>query len=151
MTVSARTTALIIGAVVAFAAASSLADSDPTKDVLAVFDRGATAWNAGDLDGYLATFANDARWVSGGRVVRGKQAMAKIYRARFDTPEKMGTLTSDKMEVELLGSANALVFAEWHHKAGEVERQGVFTVHVRLVDGAWVIVSDHNSVSPSQE
>jgi len=53
-----------------------------------VFEQGCAAWNRGDLDGYLAAYWDSDRtlWISGGSLVRGKEAIATAYKSRFATP-----------------------------------------------------------------
>jgi len=51
------------------------------------------------------------------------------------------------LEIQLLGENDALVFGAWTQTTDSARRQGIFTVHVRKIDGRWLIVSDHSSTS----
>jgi uncharacterized protein (TIGR02246 family) len=111
------------------------------------FDAWNTAWNSGDLEGYLAGYwdSDQTRYVSNTRVIRGKAAIAESYRARFPSPEMMGHLTLVELEVEPMGSSDALAFGVVQLIRQADVFNGVFTVHVRHIDGAWLMVSDHTS------
>ena len=128
-------------------ACASVAHSDESESVKDVFRAGSEAWNRGDVDGYLDTYATEGpvRWVSGARMVSGRNAIANAFRSRFPSPEAMGVLTTKNLQVEILTASDALVFGEWHQQLGAAMSSGVFTVHLRRFAGGWAIVSDHSS------
>ena len=136
---------ILIASVFVSVTAHAQTSSDVRESALAVFETGADAWNRGDLDGYLATYAEDARWVSGATVIRGRPQIAAAFRSRFDSADKMGRLEAENLEVEVIGESDAVVFGEWVHMLGERVRRGVFTVHVRRFGDEWLTVSDHAS------
>lgn len=131
--------------VLASSPASAQTASDVRESALAVFEAGAQAWNRGDLDGYLATYAEDARWVSGTTVIRGRAQIAAAFRSRFHAADEMGSLAAENLEVDVIGASDAVVFGEWVHTLGERVRRGVFTVHLRRFGDEWLTVSDHTS------
>ena len=117
--------------------------------IRAVFESGCAAWNRGDIDGYLAEYWNSdkVRWVSEGTVRYGFEAIATSFKARFDSPDNMGRLEVANLEIQLLGENDALVFGAWIQTTPAARRHGVFTVHLKKMDGEWLIVSDHSSTS----
>lgn len=117
------------------------------KAVAELFRAGSDAWNRGDVEGYLATYADTetVRWVSGDQVIIGRNAIAAAFKERFPTAEGMGKLSIKKLQVDLLTPSDALAFGEWHQQLGEAERAGVFTVHLTKFSAGWRIVSDHAS------
>lgn len=117
------------------------------EGVRAAFAKWSAAWNNGDLEGYLAGYlaSDKTRWISGGQVLEGAANILRMYRAGFDTPEKMGKLVLERLDVEPMGDQDALVFGEIQHEAFGQVNNAIFTVHVRHVDGAWRILSDHTS------
>lgn len=124
-----------------------VAHADESESVKDVFRAGSEAWNRGDVDGYLDTYAAEGpvRWVSGARIISGRRAIADAFRSRFPTPEAMGVLTTRNLQVDILTATDALVFGEWHQQLGADMRSGVFTVHLKRFDHGWAIVSDHSS------
>jgi len=104
------------------------------------------AWNAGDLDGYMAGYWNspELTFVSGSTVTRGWTQTLARYKARYDTAEKRGHLDFSRLEVRLLGPDAALVMGHWRlERAAPAE--GEFTLTWRRLAGRWVIVVDHTS------
>ena len=123
--------------------------TDDHQRIRAVFESGCAAWNRSDIDGYLATYWNSdkVRWVSEGTVHYGFEAIAAGFKDRFDSPDNMGRLEVANLEIQLLGENDALVFGAWIQTTPAARRHGVFTVHVKKMDGEWLIVSDHSSTS----
>lgn len=123
--------------------------TDDHQHIRILFESSCAAWNRGDIDGYLAGYwhSDKVRWVSEGTVRYGFEAIAFAYKSRFDTPDKMGTLEVAKLEIQNLSGRDALVFGAWMQTTDSARHQGIFTVHVKKIDGRWLIVSDHSSTS----
>ena len=123
--------------------------TDDYQRIHALFELGCAAWNRDDIDGYLAGYwhSDKVRWVSEGTVRHAFEAIAAACKARFDSPDSMGSLEVANLEIQLLGESDALVFGAWIQTTLTARRHGVFTVHVKKIDGEWLIVSDHSSTS----
>lgn len=99
------------------------------------------AWNRRDIDTYLDAYTENARYVTPTGVLKGKEQIERHMRSRGIA----GQLSTHSMEIELMGSNNALVFAWYLLKISDgTSHEGVFTVHVERQHG-WKIVSDHSS------
>ena len=124
-------------------------DTSPTaeSDARAAFEASCAAWNRGDVDAYLAGYwdSEQTRWISGGTVIEGKDAIVAAVKARYPTPERMGTLELTQLEINALTAQDALVFGRLRHTLGDVTRALVFTVHLHKVGAAWLMVTDHTS------
>ena len=120
---------------------------DITQAVRDAFEQWSTAWNNGDLEGYLAGYhdADDIRWVRDTRIVRGKTDIAAMYRSSFSTPEQMGHLALTHLEVTPVGDADAVVFGTIEYTVNDQRSTAAFTAHLRKIDGAWLILSDHTA------
>jgi len=114
------------------------------RNVLAVQD---VAWNAGDIDGFMDYYlkTEDLRFASGGTVNRGWQATLDGYKSRYPDRSAMGTLSFTDLEVDVLSPNDALVFGRWKLTRETDTPGGLFTLHMRQVEGNWIIVSDHTS------
>jgi len=112
-----------------------------------VFVDGCTAWNRGDLDGYLAGYwdSDEIVWISGGSRARGKKAIVAAYKARFSMPLQMGRLAIDELLIDVLTTTDAIAFGRWILAFDNKEAKGFFTVRLRKIDGAWLFVYDHSS------
>ncbi|HLL25827.1 MAG TPA: nuclear transport factor 2 family protein [Kofleriaceae bacterium] len=124
------------------------ADRDAVK---AVLDAQVTAWNAGDLDAYMAGYAK-AAWLvftSGGRIRRGWQATFDAYQQKYARdPAQMGKLVFEVLSIDPVGADGAVVLGNWTLTNSPSDGRGVFTVVLeRRVDG-WKVIHDHTSLAP---
>lgn len=105
-----------------------------------------TAWNAGDIDGFMEGYwkSDELSFSSGGTTRRSWLTTMEHYKRRYDTRERMGTLTFSELEVHLLCEDAAYVLGRWELKelAG-----GNFTLVVRKFSEGWRVVHDHTSQS----
>src|SRR5688500_8764950 len=63
--------------------------------VRAALEQQVRAWNAGDLAGFMETYARSekTRFASGGDITVGWQTVFDRYQKKYGTPATMGTLT----------------------------------------------------------
>ena len=109
--------------------------------------RQSAAWNQGDIDGFMEDYLKDEslRFASGGNIRRGWQATLDRYKASYPDKATMGTLSFYDLEINVITEKDALVFGHWKLDRAKDTPNGLFTLHMRQVDGEWVIVSDHTS------
>jgi ketosteroid isomerase-like protein len=115
-----------------------------TEELRAVFAGWTAKWNAGDLEGYLAAYADSdqTRYCAGSKVLRGKENIAAHYRERGVS----GHLTVVDFEGQAMGESDGLVFGQFELVLEDATRHtGAFTVHVRKINGLWRILSDHSA------
>ena len=125
-------------------------NSQSTKElaaIRAVLDAQATAWNRGDIDGYMDGYDRSPHtvFVSGDRVTRGWQPVLERYKKAYDSREKMGVLTFSDVEITMLSKDAAIVLGRWHLKRSQDEPHGRFTLLFRKTKAGWRIVHDHTS------
>jgi beta-aspartyl-peptidase (threonine type) len=121
---------------------------DEARAVKAVLEEQVAAWNAGDLDRFLATYweSEDLVFYSGGTISKGHKAVAARYRKNYQTDGKeMGKLTFLDMEVSMLGSDSAMARAKWKLVTKKETVEGLFTLVMRKMPKGWKIVHDHTS------
>jgi beta-aspartyl-peptidase (threonine type) len=107
----------------------------------------AEAWNAGNLDKFMEHYwqSDDLTFSSGGKTTRGWNATLNRYREKYPSPEKMGKLKFDNLEVTPLGSEAALVLGQWHVERESEPLSGNFSLVVRKRNDRWLIIHDHTS------
>ncbi|HSD29884.1 MAG TPA: nuclear transport factor 2 family protein [Vicinamibacteria bacterium] len=141
--------ALAFVVVLALPGASSGSPSEVAAAARAVLDAQMEAWNRGDLEGFMAGYWRSPELVfcSGATVTKGWDATLARYRKRYRSEgREMGRLRFDGIEVIPLGADAALARGAWHLTMGDgKEPHGLFTLLLRRLDGAWVIVHDHTS------
>ena len=108
------------------------------------------AWNRGDIAGYMEGYwkSDSLLFTSGGTARRGWKETFEKYAARYDTREKMGTLSFSGLEYHSLGPGAAWVFGRWELERSGDTPGGVFTLVLRKFPEGWRIVHDHTSSDP---
>jgi beta-aspartyl-peptidase (threonine type) len=120
----------------------------PSQAVRALLDSQVSAWNRGDLEGFMAGYwqSPELTFMSGGTVTRGWQATLDRYKARYQGKgQEMGTLTFSDLEIEVFDADHALARGRWKVVKSNTAPNGLFTlILVRKPEG-WRIVHDHTS------
>ncbi|KCZ90633.1 YybH family protein [Hyphomonas johnsonii] len=123
--------------------ATAAADAEIAA-ITAVLDAQDAAWNRGDIDAFMAGYwhSPDLRFASGGTVTRGWEGTNQRYHTRYATPELMGRLDTSDYEIVLLAPDAAIAHGAWRlDRAGDTP-SGLYTLVMRKIEGAWLIVSD---------
>ncbi|MBZ0234510.1 MAG: nuclear transport factor 2 family protein, partial [Deltaproteobacteria bacterium] len=123
------------------------ADERAVRAVLAAQE---DAWNAGDIEGFMAGYARSEALVftSGGKVRRGWQATHDKFVATYGAAkETMGTLAFEVLGVQPIGADGAVVLGRWS-LAGPSAGAGVFSVVLERQADGWKVVHDHTSSDP---
>jgi hypothetical protein len=91
------------------------AAADESAAIRALIDRQAEPWNRGDIDGFMAGYARspETTFVSGDEVTHGWQTARDRYAKKYDSREKMGTLTFSALTITPLCDAAAIVLGNW--------------------------------------
>lgn len=115
--------------------------------VKAVLDAQVEAWNRGDIEGYMAGYwrSGETVFVSGDSLTRGWQTVLARYKKKYDSREKMGTLTFSDLEITSVGDDAAIAVGRWHLQRAKDEPHGRFTLVFRRTRQGWRIVHDHTS------
>ena len=120
---------------------SSISEEDRILSVLATQQ---TAWNDGDIDGFMQGYwqSPELRFASGGSVTKGWQETRDRYHANYADRSLMGELSFDDLSVSFLSDDAAVVHGAWLLKRAEDQPSGLFTLIFEELDGDWKIVSD---------
>jgi TonB family protein len=126
--------------------ALNCADNDESA-IRAVLDAQAAAWNRGDVEAYMDGYdrSPNTEFVGGDSITRGWQEVLDRYKKRYDTRDKMGTLTFSDLKIDVLSGDAALVLGRWRLKRASDEPHGTFTLLFRKTKAGWRIVHDHTS------
>ena len=118
-----------------------------TADIRAVMDKQVAAWNAGDIEGFMAGYwrSADLTFISGDKLTRGWQTTLDNYKKGYDSRDKMGVLTFSDIEVNVLSRDAALVIGSWALQRQADRPHGKFTLTFRRLKEDWRIVVDHTS------
>jgi len=138
---------LVFIAIISFAATGPLWAADAAAEIRAVMNAQVAAWNRGDIDGFMEGYArsNATEFVSGDKITRGWQTVRDRYLKKYDSREKMGTLTFSDIKITPLSSETAIVLGRWQLARKSDKPHGVFTLLFRRTLAGWRIVHDHTS------
>ena len=129
---------------------------NPTSEaaIRVVLDAQAGAWNRGDIEGYMDGYDHspNTEFVGGDSITRGWEEVLDRYKKKYNTREKMGTLTFSEIEITVLSRDAALVLGRWRlqrvisaSQRENNEPHGTFTLLFRKRKAGWRIVHDHSS------
>ena len=138
---------ILIVALFHLAAPPAFAASREVVEIKAVLQAQAEAWNRGDIDAYMAGYAQDSRteFVGGDTLTRGWQTVRDRYKKKYSSREKMGRLTFSEVEVQMIAPDAALVTGRWKLTRKKDQPHGRYTLLVRKRPEGWRIVHDHSS------
>lgn len=106
----------------------------------------AAGWNAGNLDRFMAAYADDAVYVTTKGLVRGKAAIADRYRPSFSNGgNARGRLSFRMLGDRRIDAAHHILFAQWILTGGVETTSGMTTLVFERHGGNWRIVADHSS------
>ena len=119
----------------------------PADQIRLILQTQADAWNRGDLDAFMQTYApvDDLRFASGGSVTYGWKPTLARYKQRYPDRAAMGTLAFSELTVTELSPDVALIFGHWQLTRAHDAPHGLFTLLVRRTPAGWRIFADHTS------
>lgn len=103
-----------------------------------------TAWNKGDLDGFMAGYwdSPDLEFVSD-KTTKGFQPTKDRYFKRYKAEgQEMGTLAFRDLQIMLTGPTEATVTGRWKLTMAKQSPAGGFTLIFRKFDDGWKIIKD---------
>jgi len=117
------------------------------KAILRVLTDQQTAWNAGDVQTFLAGYwhSEDLTFAGSGGVSRGWEGVKARYEKNYPDRAAMGTLDFSGLEYRFLGKDAALVLGKWHLKRDSGDVGGVFSLVWQRFPEGWRIIHDHTS------
>lgn len=119
------------------------------REITAMLDASAEAWNRGDLDGFMDDYAADATFVESGGLIRGAETVRRRYAEGFwSAGAPADALRFEMLDVRVTSPTTATAVGRYilHDRAsGEATATGIFTLALGLVDGEWKILHDHST------
>ena len=105
------------------------------------------AWNAGDLEGFMAGYwrSDSLRFVGSRGLTYGWRQTLANYQKSYPDRAAMGTLTFTIRSVEKLSRRSAYVIGQWRLVRVAGDLSGYYTLLWKKIGGKWVIVADHSS------
>jgi len=129
--------------------ASAPGAGDTATTITTMLNQTTAAWDRGDLEGFIVTYADSATFAGSRGVTRGKAAIREQYRrSYFQGGAPAATLRFSEIEVRPLGSGHALMvgrFTLTPRAAGREATTGFFSLTWARQREGWRIIHDHSS------
>jgi ketosteroid isomerase-like protein len=125
---------------------ASLFGQKPAEIVRANMALQQTAWNNGDIPGFMDHYwkHDSLKFIGSRGITYGWQRTLENYQKGYPDKAAMGELTFTLFEVTELSPAAVFVIGKWDLKK-EKPAGGYFTLLWKKIKGKWVIVADHTS------
>lgn len=123
------------------------AQSKEEQQIRQVLAKQTTAWNRGDIEGFMQTYwkSDSLMFIGKSGVHRGWQETLNNYRKGYPDTTAMGKLSFDIIEVKKLSSEYFYVVGKWMLKRSIGDLSGHYDLLLRKIRGRWYIISDHSS------
>lgn len=131
-----------------YMAQQASAQSVDEMKIRQILDRQTRAWNAGDLDLFMAGYwKNDSlMFIGKSGVTYGWQETLDNYKRGYPDRTAMGELSFQLLELRPLSpDCFFFVVGKWHLKRSIGDLEGHYTLLWKKIKGEWVIVADHSS------
>ena len=130
-----------------FVAIIVFAQPKDEKAIATVMQKQVSAWNNGDLQGFMQTYwSNDSLlFVGKNGVTKGWNNTLKNYKKAYPDKTSMGELKFTLIKIQKLSAHYYNVIGKWHLTRSAGDLQGHYTLLFRKIKGKWLIVQDHSS------
>jgi uncharacterized protein (TIGR02246 family) len=140
---------LILLVALLFTTGTLWANDNTDKDIKAIratMDKQLEGWNKGSVDAFMEGYwKSDKFTFQSSSRIHGFDALVAMYKKNY-AGDKMGTLNFKDIEIKPLAKDLYLVLGRWHVVTiKKEEKQGLFTLIFRKIDGKWKIIHDHSS------
>lgn len=119
-----------------------------------LLDESASAWNEGDLEGFLYWYRRDPEttFLGSAGLTYGWDAIRGRYAPSFEPGAARDSLRFEDLETRPLAPGLGLATARYVlYQADSVTATGVFTLVLRDTPEGWRIIHDHSSASSVDE
>jgi beta-aspartyl-peptidase (threonine type) len=122
--------------------------NNPKQAILGLLHQQETAWNRGDLEGFMSAYWKSPflSFFSGKERTTGWQETLERYRRRYQGQgQEMGILHFRDLEVDVVGPQCTLVRGRWELSKRGQSSAGLFSLVLKRFSEGWRIVHDHTS------
>lgn len=111
--------------------------------IRSVMDAQSTAWNAGDIAGFMEGYMDSACFISSRGRTCGRAAVTASYRQHYPDKASMGLLDFSDLEILPAGPSNAWCTGRWRLLRSADTLSGGFSLFWQRTPQGWRILRDH--------
>jgi ketosteroid isomerase-like protein len=111
--------------------------------VRAAMEQQVTAWNQGDIPGFMAAYADSACFITLREHTCGKEVVAARYAKAYPDRASMGRLDFNRLEVLPAGPDHAWCTGNWRLERNADTLSGGFSLLWARTPQGWRILRDH--------
>jgi len=117
------------------------------KEITNMMLQQAKGWSEGNLEAFMEGYikSDSLKFVGRSGITYGWKNTLENYKKGYPTKEHTGTLTFNLLEFDQLADDVFLVIGEYHLKRKVGDADGLFSIILKRIDGAWKIIADHSS------
>jgi beta-aspartyl-peptidase (threonine type) len=137
---------MIMAALFLAGAGETPAAGDVRADLLKILDLQKAAWNARNIEGFMAYYwkSDEFTYQSGANRLHGWSALLDRYKKSY-SGENWGELDFTDLKVNVLAPDCAYVLGRWKLALKDGTKEGMFTIIFKRFPEGWRIIHDHSS------
>lgn len=137
----------LLGGLAFFSYQPANAQQHDQLQITALMTAQTTAWNKGDIDGFMQTYwhSDSLLFIGKNGVTYGWQATLDRYKKTYPDVTAMGKLDFKLLEFKPLATDVYLLIGQWHLQRTIGDLQGHFSLILKKIKGQWKIIADHSS------
>ncbi|MBO9727140.1 MAG: nuclear transport factor 2 family protein [Chitinophaga sp.] len=138
---------MLLGATAGVPAQAQQAPSGDQQKITALMTAQTTAWNNGDIEGFMQTYwhSDSLLFVGKSGITYGWQATLDRYKKTYPDATTMGKLDFKLLEFKPLAANVYLLVGKWHLQRSIGDLEGHFSLILKKIKGEWKIIEDHTS------
>ncbi len=126
-------------------------EPDLQAQVALILEQQAAAWNAGNLDGFMASYERspETSYIGATGLITGFDGIRRRYAPSFEPGAARDDLSFTDLAARELDPRFGVATARYVlTREGEITSTGPFTLVMMRVEGAWRIVHDQSAADP---
>ncbi|MCU0377290.1 MAG: nuclear transport factor 2 family protein, partial [Bacteroidales bacterium] len=114
--------------------------------IRALFQMQQDAWNAEDIDRFMAAYWNSPNLIFIGRngPTYGWQQVLDNYKRNYPGSAEMGKLKFEILDVSQIDRKSVFLIGKYHLTRTIGDASGNFSLVLQKIKGEWLIISDHS-------
>ena len=124
-----------------------MSNAEAEAEIKSVMKMQEKAWSDGDVHQFMEGYwkSENLSFVGKSGVNKGWQTTLDNYIKGYPTPDAMGTLTFEILEMNRISNDTYHMIGRYTLIRKEDKPTGLFTLIWKYINGKWLIVSDHTS------